>query len=143
MEDYLETIYHLCQEEGVARVKTIAGRLGVTTPSVVGAIKNLKRRKLVRQELYGYVHLTDEGEKIAERVIQRHQVLTHFFEEFLGLDSGTASRDACRIEHAVSPETVQRLRSIVEFIESEPQINRDWMNKFKRFYNECESREQE
>jgi DtxR family Mn-dependent transcriptional regulator len=142
MEDYLETIYHLCQAEGVARVKTIAGRLGVTTPSVVGAIKNLKRRKLVCQELYGYVRLTEEGEKIAERVIQRHEVLTLFFEEFLGLDSETASRDACRIEHAVSPKTVRRLRSITEFVESEPQINRDWMNKFRRFYNECESREQ-
>jgi DtxR family Mn-dependent transcriptional regulator len=142
MEDYLETIYLLCQGDGVARVKTIAGRLGVTTPSVVGAIKNLKRRKLVRQELYGYVRLTEEGEKIAVIVIQRHEVLTQFFEEFLGLDSETASRDACRIEHAVSPETVQRLRSISEFVESEPQISRDWMNKFRRFYNECERREQ-
>jgi DtxR family Mn-dependent transcriptional regulator len=143
MEDYLETIYHLCQGEGVARVKTIAARQGVTTPSVVGAIKNLKRRKLVRQELYGYVRLTDEGEKIAEKVIQCHELLTHFFEKFLGLDSETASRDACRIEHAVSPETVQRLRSIAEFIEREPQINREWMNKFRQFYSGCESREQE
>ena len=49
MEDYLETIYHLCREEGVARVKAIAERLEVTNPSVVGAIKNLKQRKLVGQ----------------------------------------------------------------------------------------------
>jgi DtxR family Mn-dependent transcriptional regulator len=143
MEDYLETIYHLCQHEGVARVKGIAGRLGVTTPSVVGAIKNLKRRKLVSQELYGYVRLTEEGEEIAEKVIHRHEVLTSFFEKFLGLDFEAASRDACRIEHAVSSETVQRLRSIAEFIEREPQVNQDWMKKFRQFCSDFEVRVRE
>jgi Mn-dependent DtxR family transcriptional regulator len=54
MEDYLEAIYQLCREEGVARVKGIAERLEVTNPSVVGAVKNLKRRKLVWQERYIY-----------------------------------------------------------------------------------------
>jgi DtxR family Mn-dependent transcriptional regulator len=142
MEDYLEAIYHLCRDEGVARVKTIAGRLGVTTPSVVGAIKNLKRRKLVRQELYGYVRLTEDGEEIAQKVIQRHEILTDFFEQFLGLDFETASRDACKIEHAVSSETLQRLRSIAKFIETEPRVNRDWMKRFRRFYSEFEGRVQ-
>jgi DtxR family Mn-dependent transcriptional regulator len=140
MEDYLETIYHLCRRDGVARVKSIAGRLGVTTPSVVGAIKNLKRRKLVSQELYGYVRLTDEGEEIAKKVIHRHEVLTSFFEKFLGLDFEAASRDACRIEHTVSSETVQRLGAIAEFIEREPQVNRDWMKKFRQFCSEFEMR---
>jgi DtxR family Mn-dependent transcriptional regulator len=140
MEDYLEAIFHLCERDGVARVKSIAGRLGVTTPSVVGAIKNLKRRKLVSQELYGYVRLTEEGEEIAEKVIQRHEVLTSFFEKFLGLDFEAASRDACRIEHTVSSETVQRLRSIAEFIEREPQVNQDWMKKFRQFCGEFENR---
>jgi len=50
MEDYLEAIYHLCRDEGVARVKAIADRLEVTNPSVVGAIRKLKDRNLVIQE---------------------------------------------------------------------------------------------
>ncbi len=140
MEDYLETIYHLCQEEGVARIKTIAGRLEVTNPSVVGAIKNLKQKKLVLQERYGYVRLTEEGEEIAVGIIHRHEVLTNFFERFLGLDPQTATRDACKIEHAVSPETVRRLRAVADFIEREPRSNLDWLANFKRFYNESESR---
>ncbi len=138
MEDYLETIYHLCREEGVARVKAIAGRLEVTNPSVVGAIRNLKRRQLVWQERYGYVRLTEEGEEIAGAITHRHEVLSSFFEKFLRLDSETASQDACKIEHAVSAETVRRLRSVAEFVESDPQINKEWLEKFTRFYTKNE-----
>jgi DtxR family Mn-dependent transcriptional regulator len=134
MEDYLEAIYNLCRTEGVARVKAIADRLEVTNPSVVGAIRRLKDRNLVIQERYGYVRLTDAGEKIAGGIMHKHEVLSKFLEEILGLDPETASRDACRIEHAVSPETVQRLRAVAEFIEREPQINVDWQKEFKRFY---------
>ena len=140
MEDYLETIYQLCREEGVARVKAIAERLEVTNPSVVGAIKNLKQRKLVWQERYGYVRLTEQGQEIAGAVTHRHEVLSSFFEKFLGLDPETASGDACRIEHAVSAETVRRLRSVGEFLESEPQVNREWQERFAQFCSQNEGR---
>jgi len=140
MEDYLEAIYHLCRTEGVARVKAIADRLDVTNPSVVGAIRRLKERNLVIQERYGYVRLTGEGEEIAGAILHRHEVLSKFLEEILGLDHETASRDACRIEHAVSPETVRRLRAVAEFIERDPQINVDWQKDFKRFYRNYTSR---
>lgn len=140
MEDYLEAIYHLCHTQGVARVKAIADRLDVTNPSVVGAIRRLKERNLVIQERYGYVRLTGEGEEIAGAILHRHEVLSKFLEEILGLDRETASRDACRIEHAVSPETVRRLRAVAEFIEREPQINVDWQKDFKRFYRNYTSR---
>jgi DtxR family transcriptional regulator, Mn-dependent transcriptional regulator len=140
MEDYLESIYHLCEEQGVARVKSIANRLLVSYPSVVGAIKNLKGRQLVHQEHYGYVRLTDEGQKIAGAVIYRHEVLTRFLMGILGLDLETASNDACKIEHSVSPETVKRLGAVAEFIENESRINLDWKKEFKRFYKTYESR---
>lgn len=140
MEDYLETIYQLCREEGVARVKAIAERLEVTNPSVVGAIKNLKQRKLVWQERYGYVRLTEEGQEIAGAVTHRHEVLSTFFEKFLGLDPETSSGDACKIEHAVSAQTVQRLRSLADFVESEPQFNKEWVEKFAQFCRRNERR---
>jgi len=139
MEDYLEAICQLCQEEGVARVKKIASRLDVTYPSVVGAIKSLKERNLVRQERYGYVRLTEEGVHLAEDVIHRHEVLTSFLTNILGLDSKTASTDACRIEHAVSPETVRRFRAAAAFIESDPSIQA-WKEGFRRFYRRFEVR---
>jgi len=52
------------------------------------------------------------------------------------LDHETASVDACKIEHAVSAETVRRLRAVAEFIRQEPQINVEWEKEFKRFYRE-------
>lgn len=140
MEDYLEAIYHLCRDEGVARVKAIADRLEVTNPSVVGAIRKLKYRNLVIQEPYGYVRLTVEGEEIAGAITHRHEVLSDFFKDILGLDHETASVDACKIEHAVSPETVRRLRAVAEFIKQEPQINVDWEKEFKRFYSKYVTR---
>lgn len=136
MEDYLEAIYHLCRDEGVARVKAIADRLEVTTPSVVGAIRKLKDRNLVIQEPYGYVRLTMEGEEIGGAISHNHEVLSDFLKEILGLDHETASVDACKIEHAVSAETVRRLRAVAEFIRQEPQINVEWEKEFKRFYRE-------
>jgi DtxR family Mn-dependent transcriptional regulator len=136
MEDYLEAIYHLCRDEGVARVKAIADRLEVTTPSVVGAIRKLKDRNLVIQEPYGYVRLTLEGEEIGGAISHNHEVLSDFLKDVLGLDHETASVDACKIEHAVSPETVSRLRAVAEFIKQGPQINVDWEKEFKRFYRE-------
>lgn len=136
MEDYLEAVYHLCRREGVARIKAIADRLEVTNPSVVGAIRKLKHRNLVIQEPYGYVRLTTEGEKIAGAITHRHKVLSDFLKNILGLDHATASADACKIEHAVSPETVRRLRAVAEFIKQEPQINVDWKKEFRRFYRE-------
>ena len=135
MEDYLEAIYHLCRDEGVARVKAIADRLEVTNPSVVGAIRKLKYRNLVIQEPYGYVRLTMEGEEIGGAITHRHEVLNDFLKNILGLDHETASLDACKIEHAVSPETVRRLRAVAEFIKQEPQINVDWEKEFKHFYS--------
>jgi DtxR family Mn-dependent transcriptional regulator len=136
MEDYLEVIFHLCRDEGVARVKSIADRLEVKNSSVVGAIRKLKDRNLVIQEPYGYVRLTMGGEKIAGTITHRHEVLSNFFKDILGLDHETASADACKIEHAVSPETVRRLRAVAEFIKEDPQINVDWKKAFRRFYSE-------
>jgi len=140
MEDYLETIYHLCQEAGVARVKGIAERLQITNASVVGVLKNLKRRELVLQERYGYVRLTGKGEEIATSIIHRHDILTHFLESVLHLDSESAARDACRIEHAVSSEAVRRIRALAEFIAAKPKRRGNWEKEVSRLCETPESR---
>jgi DtxR family transcriptional regulator, Mn-dependent transcriptional regulator len=139
MEDYLETIFHLCSEHGAARVNTIAKRLDVSTPSVVGALKNLKRRRLVHQEPYGVVHLTDKGKRVAWSVVERHRVLASFLQVILGLDSETASVDACKIEHVASAETIHRIRAMADFIQQELKIEPGWPEAFKRFYERYEN----
>ncbi len=141
MEDYLTAIYHLCQEQGIARVKGIAERLQVTNASVVGVLKNLKRRDLVLQEPYGYIRLTAQGEEIATSVVHKHEILSDFLEKILYLDHESAARDACRIEHAVSPETARRLRALAQFIGGQPKRRGNWEKEVKRFHGDQEGRE--
>jgi DtxR family Mn-dependent transcriptional regulator len=134
MEDYLEAIGQTCGAGGVARVKDIAARMKVTNPSVVRALRALKQKKLIQQEHYGYVRLTEAGEKIAQAIIRRHETLTDFLENILGLDEKTAARDACEIEHAVSPETMRRLSAAAVFLKGEAHADLDWRGEFAKFY---------
>ena len=132
MEDYLEIIYQLCQENGLARVKDIAARLAVSNPSVVSAIKNLKTRKLVVQEPYGYIRLTARGNRLAAAVIQKHEVLRSFLEKILALDPETAARDACKMEHAISAKTLERFTDLMEFVEEAPKGVSRWLDDFSQ-----------
>ncbi len=133
LEDYIEVVAVLCRESGVARVKDIATRMQVTNPSVVRALRALKRQGLVEQERYGLVRLTEEGQRAAESVLLRHAVLADFLENVLGLDAATAARDACRMEHAISPQTLERLRAVIAFTRSTPRGGGDWRRRFARF----------
>jgi DtxR family Mn-dependent transcriptional regulator len=103
-EDYLETIYELIEENTVARVKDIAARLNVRTPSVHGAIRELKKHGFVEQEPYGYVTLTATGTTEAKKVVKRHEMLRKFL-LLLRVPPEIAERDACVMEHLLCPET--------------------------------------
>jgi DtxR family Mn-dependent transcriptional regulator len=107
--------------------------MDVTNPSVVRALRALKRQGLVEQERYGFVRLTDDGQRVAGSVLLRHEVLADFLENVLCLDAATAAQDACRMEHAISPQTLDRLRAIVAFTRSEAGDGLDWRREFGRF----------
>lgn len=114
LEDYLEAIYHLVREGRVARVRDIAARLNVQMPSVTGALRSLAAKDLVNHDPYSYVTLTPEGERIARDMVRRHEVLTGFLSNFLGLDAAAAERNACAMEHAIEPLVLTRLVAFVE-----------------------------
>ena len=103
-EDYLETIYELIEANAVARVKDIAAKLNVRKPSVHCAINELKKHGLVEQEAYGYVTLTEAGTVEAQKVVRRHEILREFL-LLLGVPPEVAERDACAMEHILSPAT--------------------------------------
>jgi len=105
LEDYIEAIYLLVESHGFARVKEIAERLGVSKPSVIQALRQLSQQGLIEQERYGYIRLTESGEKTAFRVFRRHYLLRDFLVA-LGVSSETAEKDACQMEHIVSDETM-------------------------------------
>ena len=87
----------------------------VTYPSTSGIIKKMERMGLVEHERYGYVRLTERGREVGEIVARREEFLFKFFTEFLKLDEDLAREDACRVEHAISQITADRL---VDFINS-------------------------
>jgi DtxR family Mn-dependent transcriptional regulator len=120
MEDYLEAIANLGGRRKVVRVSQISRKLGVKMPSVTSALKKLSEQELVEHERYGHIKLTPEGDRVARDVIYRHEALTRFFAQALGINRETAEEDACKIEHVISPLSMERLAKFVEFIEACP-----------------------
>lgn len=116
MEMYLKTIYQIVDEGSEPRVKTIADRLGVKMPSVTGALETLRARGLVSHDRYGDVQLTARGKKTAREVKGRNDLIEKFLLEVLKLPPDVASQDACILEHVVSPMTLERLGSFLEFL---------------------------
>ena len=114
MEDYLEAIAVLEKKKGVARVRDIGQFMGVSTPSVTEALNILSKKGLILHERYGYVDLTSEGEKLAQSIQKRHNMLIKFLSEILNIDSKTAAEDACKMEHSISPQTFEKLNKFIE-----------------------------
>ena len=136
MEDYLEAIHVLSEQRRVVRIKHIAERLGVKMPSVTGALKVLSERGLVHHERYEDVELTPEGEQIAKRVCQRHEQLRDFLIDVLGIAKEVAEEEACRLEHAVAPHTLEGLVRFAEFVRGCAQAQPDFLRHFQH-YLEC------
>lgn len=120
LEDYLETIYELVRDQKVARVRDIARARGVRAASVTPAMRRLADLGLVRYQQREYIDLTPAGERAARRVFSRHQMLTRFFEEVLGMPATAALADACAMEHSLSREGMDHLVRFFEFLRSSP-----------------------
>lgn len=119
LEDYLETIYLLIKDTGSACVRDVASSLGVKMPSVVKAIHELKSLELVTQEPYSSIELTVKGERLAKVVRSRHDLLCAFLMK-LGVSAETADEDACRMEHILSAETLDKIRTYTEKTNEKP-----------------------
>lgn len=109
MEDYLETILLLYRKNGRVRSIDIANELGYTKPSVSVAMKSLREKNLITMAETGYINLTDEGLNKAEKVLERHNLLSDWLIR-LGVSEEVAKEDACRIEHDISEETFEVLK---------------------------------
>ncbi len=135
MEDYLEVIAILKKEKSVARVKDISRLMDVKTPSVTAALNTLSKNGLIVHERYGYVDITPEGERLAQGVQGRHNMLLKFFTNILKIDSKVAKEDACKIEHSISPQTFNKLTKFIEFVETCPEGTRpDWLKSFDYYF---------
>ncbi len=133
LEDYLEAIAVLHERDGKATVTTLSEAAGVKKPSVDWAVRKLSDAGLVTHERYGDIHLTDEGAHLADEVCRRHKALLSFLTGILMVDTETAEVDACRMEHALSRESMHRLESYISFVMKCYPGRSDWEDIFNRY----------
>ena len=111
-EDYLEAILVIGRRRGMVRSIDIANELGFSKPSVSVAMKKLRESGYIELEPAGSFMLLRAGAAIAGQIYVRHQTLTDFF-VYLGVSEETASADACKVEHDLSPETFEKIKAHV------------------------------
>jgi len=110
-ENYLETILILSQRKGKGEVRSIdiVNELEFSKPSVSVAMKNLRENGYITVDKDGYIRLTDKGLEIAEKMYERHTLLSQWLIK-LGVDEKVAVEDACRMEHVISTESFAAIK---------------------------------
>ncbi len=111
-ENYLETVLMLTKKGGNVRAVDVAAELNFSRPSVSVALKNLRENGYVTQSEEGFILLTAAGREIAEKMYERHTLLSYWLVG-LGVAPETAAEDACRIEHVISKETFDAIKKSI------------------------------
>lgn len=112
-EDYLERILILKKEKGKVISIDIANSMNYSKPSISRAMKNLRENDYITFEENGEINLTEKGLNIAQKIYERHVLLTNYFMA-LGVKEETARNDACKVEHDLSEETFNVIKAHVE-----------------------------
>ena len=108
-EDYLECILKLSKVKPVVRSIDIANEMNYSKPSISVAMKNLRENGYITVSPEGYIHLTESGLEVAEKIYERHTILSNWL-TMLGVDPRVAAEDACKIEHDVSAESFEAIK---------------------------------
>lgn len=112
-ENYLETILMLSHNGSPIRSIDIANELAYSKPSVSIAMKNLRSNGHIVTDADGYITLTDSGREIAQKMYERHMLLSDWL-IFLGVDKETAVNDACKMEHDMSEQSFTAIQKHIE-----------------------------
>ena len=112
-EMYLETIYTLSQTKNIVRSIDVVEHMGYSKPSVSRAVGLLKEGGYITVDGDGFLHLTEDGRKIAEKIYERHTILTKFLTS-IGVDREIAAEDACKMEHDISDTSLSAIKNYLE-----------------------------
>lgn len=112
-EMYLETVLLLSEKDEHVRSLDVANHLGFSKPSVSRAVGKLKSENYINIDQQGYITLTDKGENIARKILEKRKVLKDLIMS-LGVDEKTAAADACKIEHVLSDDTFAAIKKNIE-----------------------------
>ena len=109
-EMYLETIYVLSKKSGTVRSIDVCEQMGYSKPSISRAIGILKKGGYITVDRSGYISLTPEGETLAQKIYERHTIITDFLVS-LGVERERASEDACKMEHILSDDSFEAIKN--------------------------------
>ena len=109
-EMYLETIYRLSMEQHCVRSIDVAESLNYSRASVSRAVGLLKKDGYLEMDEDGFLNLTELGKSTAEKIYERHMILTAALKA-LGVDEESAAEDACKIEHDISDRTFDAIKA--------------------------------
>lgn len=110
-EMYLETILVLSRTKAHVRSIDVCEQLGYSKPSVSRAVSLLKEGGYLLMDRNGFLTLTEAGQEVAEKIYERHTVLTDFLVK-IGVDTETAANDACKMEHVISDKTLDAIKNL-------------------------------
>lgn len=110
-EDYLESILILKNKLGNVRSIDIVNYFDYSKPSISVAMKHLREDEYIEMDGKGYITLTEKGRIIAEKMFERHTLLTDWLIS-IGVDEKIAAEDACRIEHVISEESFEAIKNL-------------------------------
>jgi len=133
LEDYLRVIHRIERARKVARPKDIAGAQNVASSTVTAALQSLAERGMINYEPYELITLTDKGRERAEQLAIRHHIVRNFLEDILGVEARQAETTACRMEHAVGEQTLDRFICFLAFIRRRSPGGVNWLKEFRRF----------
>ena len=109
-ENYLETIYMIRRRASSCRSVDVAAELGYSKPTVSVMMKNLRENGHITVTTSGFISLTESGRAVADMIFERHEMLTSVLIA-IGVPANIASEDACRIEHVISPESFEAIKT--------------------------------
>ena len=112
-EMYIETIYMLLNSNDKVRSIDVCERMGYSKPSVSRAIGILKKNGYINVDASGYITLTEEGVSVAQKIYERHTILSQFLEK-LGVPADIAASDACKIEHTISDVSFEAIKNFAK-----------------------------
>jgi len=140
IEDYVELIYNIQKTKKIVHTNDVASSFQINPASVTEMFQKLSDEGYINYERYSGVTLTEKGRKIAVKTQKRHDTLKSFL-ILLGVDESIADEDACKIEHNVNPETMNKLRNFVEFANLE-NVCTKWLDNYRTYddtgdYTKC------
>lgn len=125
-EEYLKTMYILKKQNKNIRVTDIANKMQCTKPSVNKALHNLKNNGLINYEIYGAIELTQDGEKLAKKVLEAYDIVYLFLKEVLNIEEEKAHNEAEKIKSIIEDETLNKLAKYVHEVLGLNSLNCDY-----------------